>query len=209
VTFTGEINFTFDATFGGPSFYGIEPGDLFSSVLTYDPGQPNLSTVQGEGQYGVYDYTVTVQTAGGPVTLGGPISWPCVNCADVPIYVDAPSAVNAEAQLEQGGFAAFTFEGNNVISDDSLADVDWQNLLTLSAESQGAFLYPTGSLVQGGVHVMFLRASNAGVAVVGTINDVSVLDISSAPEPATVLLFGSALSGIALMRIAVSLLKSR
>jgi hypothetical protein len=48
VTFTGEITFTFDATFGGPSFYGIEPGDLFSSVLTYDPAQPNLGTVQGE-----------------------------------------------------------------------------------------------------------------------------------------------------------------
>src|SRR6058998_417220 len=52
VTFTGQIYFTFDQQFGGPSFYGIQNGNSFSSVLTYDPAQPNLGTVPGQGMYG-------------------------------------------------------------------------------------------------------------------------------------------------------------
>jgi hypothetical protein len=112
--------------------------------------------------------------------------------------VDDPATVN-----NGGSSVAFTFEGNNVISDSLLADVNWQNLLTLSTNSHGNFRYPTGSPINDGLHDIFLRAPNAAVVVVGSINDVDVADvITTVPEPGPSLLLASALIGIVLIRAA-------
>ena len=187
VTFTGQIGFTFDAQFGGPSFHGIEPANSFSAVLTFDPAQPNQGTVQNGGQYGAYDFTVTVQTMTGPVSVGGPISWPCPNCGDYSIRVDPPGTVNSA-----GVFVAFDFVGNSLVSSDDLANVNWQDLVTQSRASHGSFTNPAGSPVSVGFADMFLRAPNAAVVVVGGITDVTVQELQPTPEPvsASLLLIG-------------------
>jgi len=43
VTFTGNIDWTFDSDWGGDSYHGIKIGDSFSLVLTYNHAQSNFA----------------------------------------------------------------------------------------------------------------------------------------------------------------------
>jgi hypothetical protein len=213
VMFTGHVYFTFDAQFGGPSYHGIAIGNLFSAQLTYDPSQPNLSSTANEGLYENYDFAVTVQTGGGPVSFDAP----CNGCG-APIAVGTNMNIgvvnqtSATADLEgfvnnAGSSVAFTFQDytNTSLSDDLLTDINWQNLLTQSQQAPDpnvlvrapdAAVVPEGNI--GAQPSIFLRAPNAAVVVIGSIDNVGVQQITTpTPEPSTLLLFATA--GIALL----------
>ena len=170
VTFTGNIYFTFDDQFGGPSFHGIGIGDAFSAVLTYDAVQPDLND---------YNYTVTVQTTGGPVTLGGPSSHPIHSDHNL-----AGEFGTIDTVHNSGSGVAFVFQDyTHTALSSGFAGLDWQNLLTLSSQPQPFVRAPNGAVVAGGsVHDIFLRAPNAAVVVIGRIDGVSVQTIPD-PDP--------------------------
>jgi len=203
VTFTGQIYFTFFEAFGALDFHGIRNGDTFSSVLLYDPGQADLDATTGVGAYSNYNYTVTVQTLGGPLAFGGAATHTLNVSNDFNDEFGLADVVdNAYADV---GFV-FRDYTHTVLSDDSLAGVDWQTLLTQSSQPHYLVRAPNAGVVANGtVRDIFLRdPSNGAVVVVGRINTVDVQTIPSpptpVPEPNSLFLITSGLFGLMAFR---------
>ena len=150
VTFTGNIYYAME----GADVWGIEEGDAFQAVLTYNPVQPDFNSDPDIGDYFGYMFLITVQTSSGEVTFDAGTAYP------VKVFDNNPDWDGTKDRVHNAGagvlFSLATID-LNALPNDELTEVDWHTLFTLSDDPRIA-----------------LRASNAAVVVEGAIDSVGV-----------------------------------